>query len=239
MLWVVGKVSKDFKQYLHEHQIPYGCLSDTAPRDNIPFIPIDFSTRQSVQDSLLQANMNAVISALLVTGYEKYVLPAAWISSILNLPGLSVESAKAATDKSVMRHEFSKKTPHHSPEFKQVHSWVEIEKFAEAHDYPLMLKPTNLMKSLYVTKNSSLEELKANYHYVSTELPNIKKKYPFLPQTKLIIEEFLSGSMHTVAGFVDAAGSNCQVSGAITSMQSPGKILVQPNPDIGQRQLLC
>jgi biotin carboxylase len=74
------------------------------------------------------------------------------------------------------------------------------------HTYPVILKPTNLMKSLFVSKNSSIAELKKNYEHMGTELPKYYKNLGFPLHKGILIEEFLVGSMHTVAGFASADG---------------------------------
>jgi phosphoribosylamine-glycine ligase len=69
-----------------------------------------------------------------------------------------------------------------------------------------MLKPTNLMKSLFITMNDTLDELRANYAAIISSLDDINNKVYTMYPPQVLIEECMEGSMHTVAGFADASG---------------------------------
>lgn len=163
----------------------------------------DFSTEESLLaavDSITQK-----IDGVLTT-YENYVLPAAVIAKHLNLPGMPVVAADACTDKDLMRSLFAKAPEKISPAFAVVTNEDELRAFAAAHSFPLILKPANLAKSLLVTKNHDLEELIANYHRSVELLETTYKKYAPNRAPKLLIEEFLEGSIHSVDAFVNGDG---------------------------------
>jgi biotin carboxylase len=164
----------------------------------------DFSTEESLiaaVDSITQK-----IDGVLTT-YENYVLPAAVIANHLNLPGMPVVAADACTDKDLMRSLFAKAPEKISPAFAVVTNEDELRAFASAHSFPLILKPANLAKSLLVTKNHDLEELVANYRHSVDLLETTYKKYAPNRAPKLLIEEFLEGSIHSVDAFVDSEGA--------------------------------
>lgn len=210
MLWIVGKISRDYSEYFAHRQIPYGVFADHVitrpPTKGVPVIEADFSSEEALLASITSVSARPVVDGLVVAGYEHYVLPAARLARYFKVPGPSIESAVAATDKSVMRECFKQHAPGITPEFTIVRSWQDIAQFMAVHEYPVILKPTNLMKSLFVTKNSSLAELKKNYEQTVAALPAHYRNLGARIEPGVLLEEFLSGSMHTIAAFADKSG---------------------------------
>jgi biotin carboxylase len=165
-----------------------------------------FASKEEVIESVEMVNSKNHIDGIICI-YENYILPTAWITEYLGLPGLSVESAYACTDKLTMRSLFDSAPEKISPQFAEVSNEDEVRKFALFHDFPLILKPANLAKSLLVTKNNSLEELLSNYHKSVALLQTTYSKYAPNRAPKLIVEEFLEGSVHSVDAFIDASGN--------------------------------
>lgn len=209
MLWIVGNAYRDLRQYLTRNSIDYGILTN-ADRPNpwlqdVRTVALDYSTPGSLIKSAESAHLD--VSALISAGYENYVLPAALLASHFRLPGLIPDAAQATTDKARMRTRFNDYDTTITPDFTRADSWRDIEAFMATHSYPVMLKPTNLMKSLYVTRNHSASELRTNYEALVAALAgNHKRPYTMEP-TGIILEECMAGSMHTVAGYADADGS--------------------------------
>lgn len=210
MLWVVGKVFSEFLEYLEDNGIEFGVFRDASfknpPRLHARIEPLDFSTPATLPHQLQHIRPGEV-SAIIVAGYENYVLPAACIARHFGVPGPSIEAAHAATDKAVMRAKFMRSVPTLTPDFAVAASWDDIEKFMSAHHFPVMLKPANLMKSLLITKNSTPGELQENYRHTEQAMRRLYRKYSVSQVPKIIIEEFLEGTMHTVAAFADAEGN--------------------------------
>ncbi len=94
-----------------------------------------------------------------------------------------------------------------SPDFAVVASADDVRSFASSHAFPLILKPANLAKSLLVTKNDSIEELLENYDTSIRMLESTYAKYVSNRSPKLIIEEYLEGSIHSVDAFVNSSGT--------------------------------
>lgn len=210
MLWIVGKIFEDFKQYLDENHVAYGVFWDSRlprPADyTMPVVELDLGAPENLKTQL--QSIDAVdVSGILVAGYERYVLPAAYLAAHFKVPGLTIPAALAATDKSIMREHFQTYNPSLTPAFREVHNLQELEQFAETHPLPLMLKPASLMKSLLITRNISHEELLENYQELVAQINDLYTRYRIGLPPKVIVEEFLSGSMHTVAGFVDINGN--------------------------------
>lgn len=205
---IVGQKFSGLTDYLTGNGFTYTLLQDRLktrfPDRKIQHRVVgDFTDQESVLASLTSLpHIDGVL-----TTYENYILPAAWITEHLGLPGLPVKAAEACTDKFLMRSLFDKAPEKISPAFATVKDEQDVRTFAEAHTFPLILKPANLAKSLLVTKNNSLEELLANYHKSIELLHTTYRKYAPNRTPSLIIEEFLEGSIHSVDAFIDAEGT--------------------------------
>jgi ATP-grasp domain len=205
---IVGQKFSSLTDYLIEHGHTYTFLQDRT-KTRFPDkkfkhrVLADFTNKQTLfeaVDTLPQAP-DAVM-----TTYENYILPASWIADHLHLPGLPVQTAEACTDKFLMRTLFAAANENISPAFATVSSEVDVREFARGHSFPLILKPANLAKSLLVTKSDSLEELVAHYHKSVGLLETIYQKHAPNRTPKLIIEEFLDGTIHSADAFVDGQG---------------------------------
>ncbi|HEX8182782.1 MAG TPA: ATP-grasp domain-containing protein [Candidatus Saccharimonadales bacterium] len=210
MLWIVGHAFADIRTYLHDREISFGVLiNKNAPQHRAlaetRVAPVDFSSPESLLASADALDID--VSGILVAGYENYVLPAAILSEHFHVPGLSQEVAAATTDKAIMRQKFIEYNPAIGPDYKKVTDWNDIDSFMSSHHFPVMLKPTNLMKSLFITKNNSLDELQRNYNEMVRQLAGLHDKLYTMTPPEIIIEECLIGSMHTVAGYADADGN--------------------------------
>jgi biotin carboxylase len=142
-----------------------------------------------------------------ITVYERYIDITAHIAQHLNLPGLPLDAARACTDKFLMRQLFAKAPKQISPDFALVESEADVREFAKRHDFPLILKPANLSKSLLVTKNDTLDQLLENYQRTAAQIQSVYNKYAPHVKPKLLVEEFLDGHNHSVDAFVDKDGT--------------------------------
>lgn len=206
---VVGHALPGFLESLESRGYDYIVLKDRlrtqSPHKRLPRrIVCDFSSRESILKTV--GTITQRIDGVLVTPYENYILPAAWIAAHLHLPGLPIETAKACTDKQLMRTLFAKAPERISPEFAVVTHEHDLQAFALRHQFPLILKPASLAKSLLVTKNHTLDELHANYRRTVAQIEEVYQKYAPTRQPKLLVEEFLEGSIHSVDAFVGHNG---------------------------------
>jgi phosphoribosylamine-glycine ligase len=201
---IVGKQFSTLKKAILEQGNTYTLLRD---RDGSRFttdagnrVMCDFGSKEAVLKTIdsLKNKPDCVI-----TTYENYVRPTSWIATHLGLPSMPEEAAIACTDKELMRTLFSKAPEQISPEFKVIHSAQDVIDFANTHDFPLIIKPANLAKSLLVTKSADLDELLLNYTKTAEQVEVVYKKYAPNVEPKLLIEEFLVGSIHSVDAFVD------------------------------------
>jgi carbamoylphosphate synthase large subunit len=205
---IVGKNFSGIKEYLLAHGHEYTVLQDELatkfPDKRLKNrVVTSFKDKASVINALNR--IKSPIDGVLCI-YENYIVATAWITQYLQLPGMNPEAAEACTDKELMRQRFSESPIKISPAFKAVRSEIELIEFANAHEFPLILKPANLAKSLLVTKNENLDELIANYKRATELLGSTYAKYAPNRAPKLIVEEFLDGTIHSVDAFIDSTG---------------------------------
>ncbi len=205
---IVGQKISTLIHYLEENGWDYIVLKDIK-RTKFPDkrfkrrVLCDFSNRESVNSAL--GEIKLPIDIVLVT-YENYILPASWICDILDLPGLDTKSAEACTDKFKMRSLFAKSPEKISPDFALANTLDDVKQFAKNHNFPIILKPANLAKSLLVTKSDSMQELESNFGASQSAIKDIYRQYAPDRTPQLLIEEFMEGSIHSVDAFVDSSG---------------------------------
>jgi hypothetical protein len=208
MLWIIGRISFELKQYLLDHQIEFGIFTDVrypTPKLKLATHGVDFASPESIKSSLKSFD-GPEVTAVVTAGIESYVEPLAIIAEHFSVAGPTVAAAHRARDKAAMRRAFTEHDPTISPAFAVVTSESDIAAFASQHNFPLMLKPTNLMKSMFITKNKDLEEILANYRLIKPALEALERGNNHSEATGIIVEECLIGSLHTVVGFVDSQG---------------------------------
>jgi biotin carboxylase len=207
---IVGKPFSGLKNFLVNNNHTYTILQDelttkTPHKKLRNRVVCSFSNPASYLEASRNIHALNPINAT-ITVYENYIVANAAIAKELGLPGLTQEAAQACTDKSLMRYMFSLSEEKVSPDFHVITSQESLIRFAESHEFPLILKPANLAKSLLVTKNSSLQELLHNYAKALSLADSTYEKYAPNSSPKFIVEEFLVGSIHSVDAFVDADG---------------------------------
>jgi hypothetical protein len=205
---IIGQKFSTLTDYLATHGHTFTLIQDIL-KTKFPDkrfknrIVADFSSKDTLLSSLKQ--LKAKPDGVMVT-YESYVLPAAWIAEYLHLPGIPTIAAEACTDKFLMRSLFAMATEKVSPDFKIAESEESIIEFANSHSFPIIMKPANLAKSLLVTKSNTIEDLITQYRDTIKLLDTTYKKYAPNRTPKVIIEEYLDGTIHSVDAFVDDLG---------------------------------
>ncbi len=206
---LVGSGFSGITKHLRAYGYDYTILKDGSatrfPNKQIPHrVLCDFSSKQKILSTVdaLDYRIDGVLTA-----YEQYVLATSWISEHLGLPGMAEQASKNCTDKWAMRQALQISDVRLNPDFAIINSAQDLSDFAARHSFPIMLKPANLVKSLLITKNDSIEELLANYRQTIEVIDKVYAKYCPTRQPLLIAEEFLEGKMYTVAGFADADGN--------------------------------
>lgn len=207
---IVGDSTTAARTYLLDHGFDFTTIKDRRltkfPSKRLKHrVLADFSSSESILQVVDELHAKRPIHGVLVI-YERFIGDAATIAKHLGLPGLPLEAAAACTDKFLMRQKFSAAPQKISPDFAVVTSEEGVRAFANAHDFPLILKPANLSKSLLVSKATSMEELLHNYAKTMRAIDAIYAKYAPGVTPKLLIEEFMEGPVHSVDAFVDSHG---------------------------------
>ena len=207
---IVGRTFKELSDYLKKQGFNAYYLRDSKYYDakdaNFPDIPVDFFDETELFRAVDEINNNVKIDVAM-TLYENYVVASAKIAEHLGIPGMPIEAAEACTDKLLMRQKFAASPEKISPDFTIANSQDDVRDFAENHSFPLIIKPANLSASLLVYKNRTLDELMENFAHALELAPKIYAKFAPHSQPRLLIEEFMEGSVHSVDAYVDKSGN--------------------------------
>lgn len=206
---VVGSMFKGMREALERDGYEYVVLKDILKVSN-PDVKLkrrvvcDFSSKSTILEAVdsIKQPIDAVI-----TIYENYVRPTAWIAEYMGLPGLPIDAAEACTDKEIMRARFATSPEPISPDFQVISTEQSLIDFANSHDFPLIIKPANLAKSLLVSRSNNMDELLTHYHNAMDQIHQIYQRYAPNRTPKLLVEEFLEGTIHSVDTFVDQDGT--------------------------------
>jgi biotin carboxylase len=144
----------------------------------------------------------------LINVVEHYAGVCARLAPQLGVAGIPRRSAQLCLDKLAMRQRFLERLgPQSTGRFQQVQTEQQLQSFAAEVGFPLVLKPTNLSASLFISLNHSLDELLGSYRTLVAEVPQYYKRAALKDKELAIqVEEFLVGSNHSIDCWVDAAG---------------------------------
>lgn len=214
MLLVVGQYHSSLLNSLNETGEEYQVLKDAKRYGDIS--GVDFSNEDSILKlvRLMVPQPSAAIAL-----YEQYVPICAKINAILNTHSLSHRSAMLCTDKVLMREALGKYDGI-SPNFEEVTGLEQAMAFTDKYGFPVMVKPANLSKSMLVTKCTSRNDLKNALYQIEQDAPRLYEKYTLGEKPKFIIEEFMEGSIHTVAAFADATGKISCAPGVVDNVSA-------------------
>lgn len=168
-------------------------------------IDIDFSQLDEELSKLDSLNISA---AGFVCTYENYIIAKSKISHHFNTYSIPTRSAEICTDKLLMRQSFMKTSSSISPAFSVIDHPSTALSFAKKHGYPVIIKPTGLVKSLLVMRCNSPQELEENVLYALDNIEPLYQRYRIYDRKpQLIIEEYMDGEQFSVASFVDNQGN--------------------------------
>jgi hypothetical protein len=200
---------------LLERGIPCGAVIDSNTKQHLP----DLARFQVVEhfDFLRpDAELLCVLKQIqaksglccLINVVEQYVATFARMAPELGLCGVSKHSAQICLDKLAMRRRFVERIgPHATGRFREVETDEQLRDFAAGVGFPLVLKPTNLSASLFISLNHALDDLLASYRRVVVEVPRYYQRSAQKDKTLGVqVEEFMTGSNHSIDCWVDAQG---------------------------------
>ena len=206
---IVGNGFSSLTAYLRDNGYDYIVLKDrlhtSSPDKKLRNrVVCDFSSDESILAAV--QSIKVPIDGVM-TVYENYIVATSLIARHLGLPALPEQAAAACTDKSLMRQLFAVAPEPISPDYQVITNEDELRAFAANHDFPLILKPANLAKSLLVTKNHDLDELLQNYQLMLSNIGKTYEKYAPHRSPTVLVEEFLEGSIHSVDAFTGEDGN--------------------------------
>ena len=218
-VFFIGKPYLHALDWLIEHDYELYHLFDreeTYQLDQyfVQSFPLDVSSDQALHHSLSQISIQP---DLIQNNVDSAIILKAKVCQFYNLPGPSVESALLSSDKTLMRAAFQKNCPQYSPQFQTVEKWSDIEEFVSKPNinFPLILKPANLSKSLLVSKTTNLEELKTIYQQSLQIVADIYQREKVHLKPHFIIEECLIGPAYSLEVFCDQTGNCVSASSAV------------------------
>lgn len=136
---------------------------------------------------------------------------ARFIQIIPHVPYLrtpTTESLRWASDKYMMRKRMRVFDPSITPAFTLVknNSKLERERVAKKVGFPMIIKPTNLAASLFVSICYHEEDLEKTLRTTFRKLNNAYKHDNRLEEPKIIAEEYMDGDMYSIDSYVGARG---------------------------------
>jgi len=177
---------------------------DMAKPDEI--VKVDFSRPEKISAAMKEYEDRLV--AITCTSDDNI---ARFIKIIPNVPYLRTptsESLAWATDKYEMRKRFKAYDKKITPRFTRVteNSKKERARVIEKIGFPLIVKPTNLGASLFVTICYHEDELQKA---LATGFRKIRKAYERdkrMEEPKIIAEQFMEGDMYSIDSYVNSRG---------------------------------
>ena len=120
----------------------------------------------------------------------------------------TTESLRWATDKYEMRKRFKLHAPKHTPKFTRVKDSTKKERtrVIERVGFPMVVKPTNLAGSLFVTVCYHEEELEKTLKTAFRKLKSAYQKDSRMEEPKLIAEEYMEGDIYSIDSYIDSRG---------------------------------
>ncbi len=133
------------------------------------------------------------------------------------------ESLLWSVDKYEMRRRFKLFDPKITPLFTLVkeNSKEERSRIAEKISFPMIIKPTNLGASLFVSICYHQEDLEKSLRTVFSKIRKAYKADHRMEEPKVIAEQFMEGDMYSIDSYVDSRGTiyHCPMVRIITGKQ--------------------
>lgn len=143
------------------------------------------------------------IDGVLTIATDSGVVTAATIAHRLELTGISLESAKIATDKYLMRNQFAENNVP-SPDFGMAHNISEAKMISERVGFPLVVKPTDSAGSKGVKKVRNSKELNKAFRYaISVSYSKRVIIEDYMEGPEISIETLSFGGKHAIIAITD------------------------------------
>ena len=179
-------------------------------KQSLPGIDIivscDFSKPEKIAAALLPYQEELL--AITCRGEEHIARFAAVIPHVPYLRTPTTESLRWASDKYEMRKRMKLYDPKIVPKFTLVkeNSKKERQRVIEKIGFPMIVKPTNLAASLFVSVCHHEEDLEKTLRSTFSKLRKAYEADHRMEEPKLIAEEFMDGDMYSLDSYVGARG---------------------------------
>ncbi len=202
MILVIGQFHSSLVGALERSGESYHILKDAKRYTTAD--AVDFSDETSLFERVHSLSPQPELA---IAMYEQYIPICARINEQLGVStALSSAAALNSTDKVLMRKAFAV-VAGISPAYQEVESEAQALAFCEAYGFPVIIKPANLSKSMLVTKCLNEDDVRNALKQIESDAPKLYEKYTLGQTPRFIIEEFMEGSIHTVAAFADKDGA--------------------------------
>jgi argininosuccinate lyase len=169
-------------------------------------VECDFSKPEKIATALVPYQDDLL--AITCRGEEHIARFAAVIPHVPYLRTPTTESLRWASDKYEMRKRMKLYDSSITPKFTLVkeNSKTERKRVVEKIGFPMIIKPTNLAASLFVSICYHEEELEKTLRTTFRRLRQAYKNDHRIEDPKLIAEEFMEGDMYSIDSYVGARG---------------------------------
>ena len=170
------------------------------------YVSCDFSKSEDIATALLPYQ-----DELLAITCRQEQSMARFSEVIPNVPYLATpttESLRWASDKYEMRKRMQAYDSTITPKFSLINTnnKKERERLKKEISFPMIVKPTNLSASLFVSVCYHEEDLEKTLRQTFSKLRKAYKNDNRLEEPKLIAEEYMDGDMYSIDSYVDARG---------------------------------
>lgn len=214
LILVLGSIRRGEYEAMLAAGLRLGVLLDENRHVTLPeperfalALPHDFSKPLSALDPLLAQIQGDFRVTAVVNLREFYVRALPYVANRLGLPGLPESAVENVLNKTLMRRIFARDLdPLAAPRFQEIASVDAAAAFAQAVGYPIVLKPNNLYGSLFVRVVHDASTLAADFADIQASVAAHMATLS-VPQSldeTIQVEEFISGTVHSVDCLVDA-----------------------------------
>lgn len=192
----------------------------TAERQ-LPLIVTDSAAIRVIADTLSSSDVVRVLSeqgivpSVVIPGFEYYVPVCAEVSGYFSIEAISIETANACRNKSIMR-KILKLSGLDIPEFVHIQPSSSPSSFEWTGAFPVVVKPVNMSGSMHVSKEYSVGDInQAVARIVGSNDEDLDLKI----SKDVLVEEYIDGPEFSIDGIV------CPISGQLGVWSYTRKLL--------------
>jgi biotin carboxylase len=186
-------------------------VKDVAGKLNDPQVDIVVKCNFANDDAITEALVPYRDQLLAITCRQEQSLArfTRIIPHVPYLPAPTTESITWAADKYLMRKRFQSYDPSITPPFALIkkNSKADRKAVIDQVGFPMIVKPTNMVASLFVKICYHEEELEQATRYILRKLKVAYEADNRLEEPQIIAESYMDGDMYSVDSYVDMQGT--------------------------------